>query len=59
MKFNNINYGILVSLNSGIVGKKRFEFETFYHENNYYYILYVPYAMHKTTPNKKNIIIHN
>ena len=59
MKFNNINYGILVSLNSGIVGKKRFEFETFYYENNYYYIIFVPYGMHKITPNKKNIIIHN
>ena len=59
MKFNYINYGILVSLNSGIVGKKRFEFETFYYESNYYYILYVPYAMHKIMPNKKNIIIHN
>ena len=59
MKFNKINYGIMISLNSGIVGKKRFQFESFFHDDEYYYILYVPYAMHKIIPTKKNIIIHN
>ena len=59
MKFNKINYSLLLSLNSGIVGKKRFQFESFYHDNEYYYILYIPYGMHKLVPTKKNIIIHN
>jgi hypothetical protein len=59
MKFNKINYAIFISLNSGIVGRKKFQFESFYHDKNYYYILYVPYGMHKIMPTKKYIIQHN
>ncbi len=59
MKFCSINYAIFISLNSGIVGKKRFELETFYHNKSNYYILYLPYSMHKTIPNRKYIITHN
>ena len=59
MKFNNIYYGIFLSLNSGIVGKKRFEIETFYYNKANYYILYVPYAMHKIIPTRKYTITHN
>lgn len=59
MKFNKCNYAIFISLNSGIVGKKRFQFESFYHDKEYYYILYVPYAFLKNNPNKKSVIIHN
>ena len=59
MKFNKINYAIFISLNSGIVGRKKFQFESFYNDKNYYYILYVPYGMHKIMPTKKYIINHN
>ncbi len=59
MKFTGINLAILVSLNSGIVGKKRFEIESFYYGKTFNYIIYVPYSMHKFIPNKKNIISHN
>ncbi len=59
MKFSNINLAILVSLNSGIVGKKRFEIESFYFNKTFNYILYLPYSMHKMIPNKKYIITHN
>lgn len=59
MKFTNINLAILVSLNSGIVGKKRFEIESFYYERKNYYIMYIPYSMHKSIPNRKYIITHN
>ncbi len=59
MKFCSITYAIFVSLNSGIVGKKRFELESFYHENSNYYILYLPYSMHKTIPTRKYMISHN
>jgi len=59
MKFNKINYAIFISLNSGIVGRKKFQFESFYHDKNYYYILYLPYGMHKIMPTKKYIIQHN
>ena len=59
MKFNKITAAIFISLNSGIVGKKRFELEIFSYELIDYYIIYIPYSMHKTLPNKKNIITHN
>lgn len=59
MKFCSINYAIFVSLNSGIVGRKRFELESFYYENSNYYILYLPYSMHKTIPTRKYMISHN
>ena len=59
MKFNNIYYAVFISLNSGIVAKKRFQFENFYYNKHFYYIIYIPYAMHKVIPNKKNIITHN
>jgi hypothetical protein len=59
MKFNNIYYAVFISLNSGIVAKKRFQFESFYYNKHFYYIIYVPYAMHKVVPTKKNIIVHN
>jgi hypothetical protein len=59
MKFNKCNYAIFVSLNSGIVGKKRFQLETFHHDRENYYILYVPYAFLKGIPNKKSVIVHN
>ena len=59
MKFNKISYAIFISLNSGIVGRKKFQFESFYHDKNYYYILFVPYGMHKIMPTKKYIINHN
>lgn len=59
MKFNNIYGAVFISLNSGIVGKKRFEIETFRYDAKNYFILFVPYSMHKMIPNKKNIINHN
>lgn len=59
MKFNKCNYAIFVSLNSGIVGKKRFQLETFHYDRENYYILYVPYAFLKGIPNKKSVIVHN
>lgn len=59
MKFNKCNYAIFVSLNSGIVGKKRFQLETFHYDRENYYILYIPYAFLKGIPNKKSVIIHN
>ncbi len=59
MKFSNINYAIFISLNSGIVGRKRFEIETFYFEKSNYYIIYIPYSMHKNIPTRKYIISHN
>lgn len=59
MKFNKCNYAIFISLNSGIVGKKRFQLETFHYDRENYYILYVPYAFLKGIPNKKSVIIHN
>jgi len=59
MKFCSINYAVFLSLNSGIVGKKRFELETFYYNRSNYYILYLPYSMHKNIPNRKYIITHN
>jgi hypothetical protein len=59
MKYSKINYSILLSLNSGIVGKKKFELETFLIDGILSFILYMPYSFHKSIPNKKNIIIHN
>lgn len=59
MKFTNINLAIFISLNSGIVGKKRFEIESFYYGKTNYYIMYIPYSMHKSIPNRKYIITHN
>ena len=59
MRFSNITGAIFISLNSGIVGKKRFELETFKYNMQDYYIIYIPYSMHKILPNKKNIITHN
>lgn len=59
MKFTDINLAIMISLNSGIVGKKRFEIESFYFGKTFNYILYIPYSMHKFIPNKKYTITHN
>lgn len=59
MKYSNIYYSIFISLNSGIVGRKRFELETFYFNKQNYIILYIPYAMHKSIPSKKYMISHN
>ena len=59
MKFSNINLSIMISLNSGIVGKKRFEIESFYFNKRNNYIIYIPYSMHKLIPNKKYMISHN
>ena len=59
MKFSSIYYAIFISLNSGIVGKKKFEIEIFYYNKQNYYIIYLPFAMHKISPSKKNIIFHN
>jgi hypothetical protein len=59
MKFSGINYAIFISLNSGIVGRKRFEIETFYFEKSNYYIIYIPYSMHKNIPSRKYMISHN
>jgi hypothetical protein len=59
MKYSNIYYSIFISLNSGIVGRKRFELETFYFNKQNYVILYIPYAMHKSIPSKKYMISHN
>ena len=59
MKFNNIKGALFVSLNSGIVGKKKFELEFFKHNMDDCFILYLPYSMHKFIPDKKNIIMHN
>lgn len=59
MKYSKINCAILLSLNSGIVGKKKFELETFHIDGVLSFILYMPYSFHKSIPNKKNIIIHN
>lgn len=59
MKFNNIKGALFVSLNSGIVGKKKFELEFFKNNLDDYFIIYLPYSMHKSIPDKKNIISHN
>ncbi len=59
MKFSNIYFAIFISLNSGIVGKKRFEIETFYYNKHNYFIMYIPYSIQKTIPNRKYIITHN
>jgi hypothetical protein len=58
MMFNNIRGAIFLSLNSGIVGKKKFDLEIFKHNNNDCYILFMPYSMHKVIPDKKNTITH-
>jgi len=58
MMFNNIRGAIFISLNSGIVGKKKFDLEIFKHNSNEYYILFLPYSMHKVIPDKKNTISH-
>jgi hypothetical protein len=58
MMFNNVRGAIFLSLNSGIVGKKKFDLEIFKHNNNDCYILFMPYSMHKVIPDKKNIITH-
>ena len=59
MMFNNVRGAIFISLNSGIVGKKKFDLEIFKHDGNEYYILFLPYSMHKVIPDKKNTISHN
>lgn len=59
MKYSKINYAILLSLNSGIVGKKKFELESFLIDGVVSFILHMPYCFQKSIPNKKNIIIHN
>lgn len=59
MKYSKINYSVFVSLNSGIVGKKKFEIESFFIDGILSFILFIPYASQKSIPNKKNIIIHN
>jgi len=59
MIFNNIKGALFVSLNSGIVGKKKFELEFFKNNMNDCFIIYLPYSMHKFIPEKKNIIMHN
>jgi hypothetical protein len=59
MKYSKINYAIFLSLNSGIVGKKKFELESFFIDGVLSFILYIPYCFQKSIPNKKNIIIHN
>lgn len=59
MQFNNIKGALFVSLNSGIVGKKKFEIEFFKINTHDYFIIYLPYSMHKSIPDKKNIISHN
>lgn len=59
MRFNNIRGALFVSLNSGIVGKKKFELEFFKNNMDDCFIIYLPYSMHKSIPDKKNIISHN
>lgn len=59
MRFNNVRGAIFISLNSGIVGKKKFDLEIFTHNSNEYHILFLPYSMHKVIPDKKNTISHN
>jgi hypothetical protein len=59
MKFSNIYFAIFISLNSGIVGKKRFDLDNFYFNKHNYYILYLPYSMHKSIPSRKYMISHN
>lgn len=59
MGFNNIKGALFVSLNSGIVGRKKFELEFFKINANNCFIIYLPYSMHKSIPEKKNIISHN
>lgn len=58
MMFNNVRCAIFISLNSGIVGKKKFDLEIFKYQNIDCYILFLPYSMHKIIPDKKNIITH-
>ena len=58
MIFNGIKGALFVSLNSGIVGKKKFELEFFKNNMDEYFIIYLPYSMHKFIPDKKNIITH-
>lgn len=59
MRFNNIRGALFVSLNSGIVGRKKFELEFFKNNIDDCFIIYLPYSMHKSIPDKKNIISHN
>ncbi len=59
MKFSSITFAIFVSLNSGIVGKKRFDLDVFTFNKKNYHILYLPYSLQKTIPNKKYIINYN
>jgi hypothetical protein len=59
MKYSGIYNALFISLNSGIVGKKKFEIETYVFNKKSYYILYIPYAMHKSIPEKKYMISHN
>ncbi len=59
MRFNNIRGALFVSLNSGIVGRKKFELEFFKNNTVDCFIIYLPYSMHKSIPDKKNIISHN
>lgn len=59
MVFNNVRGAIFISLNSGIVGKKKFDFEIFNQDCKEYYIIFIPYSMHKSIPEKKNLISHN
>lgn len=59
MKYSKIHYAIFLSLNSGIVGKKKFELESFFIDGVLSFILYIPYCFQKSIPNKKNIIIYN
>lgn len=42
MKTTGINYGIIMSLKSAFVGKKRLSVELFTENGDYFYILYVP-----------------
>jgi hypothetical protein len=59
MKYSKVNYSILLSLNSGIVGKKKFELESFLIDGILSFILHMPYSFHRSVPKQKNIIIHN
>lgn len=59
MIFGGVRGAIFISLNSGIVGKKKFDLEIFKHNHMEHYILFLPYSMHKIIPDKKNLIAHN
>ena len=41
LQFNNINFGLFISIKSGIIGKKYIDYEHYYHNDEEYHIVYI------------------